>query len=64
MKSGLTDQSGIRLMLTPVLRPTELGMFTNGAASSWAAILIPPKQQSFSLSFYCHNNCLNVRIIF
>jgi hypothetical protein len=48
-------------MVTPKLRPIEIGILNVGAISAWPGILIPPAQESFKLTYYCKNNCLNVK---
>lgn len=50
------DSSGIRLHLTPVLRPNEAGIFVSGVAVS-PLHLIPPRQMEYATAGYCNPDC-------
>ncbi|XP_044004741.1 MOXD1 homolog 1 [Aphidius gifuensis] len=50
------DSSGIRLHLTPNLRPQEAGIFVTGMAVS-PLHLIPPKQKEYATAGYCTPSC-------
>ncbi|XP_011301507.1 MOXD1 homolog 1 [Fopius arisanus] len=50
------DSSGIRLHLTPVLRPNEAGIFVAGVAVS-PLHLIPPRQREYATAGYCSPDC-------
>ncbi|XP_063985800.1 MOXD1 homolog 1 [Diachasmimorpha longicaudata] len=52
------DSSGIRLHLTPVLRPHEAGIFVAGVAVS-PLHLIPPHQKEYATAGYCSPDCTN-----
>lgn len=54
----VNDSSGIRLHLTPELRPQEAGILVTGVAVS-PLHLVPPKQKAYATAGYCTPNCTN-----
>ncbi|XP_031837806.2 MOXD1 homolog 1 [Nomia melanderi] len=52
------DSSGVRLHLTPKLRPEEAGILVAGVAVS-PLHLIPPKQREYATAGYCTPHCTN-----
>ncbi|XP_076182197.1 MOXD1 homolog 1-like [Ptiloglossa arizonensis] len=54
----VTDSSGVRLHLTPKLRPQEAGILVAGVAVS-PLHLIPPKQKEYATAGYCTPHCTN-----
>ncbi|XP_076680206.1 MOXD1 homolog 1-like [Andrena cerasifolii] len=54
----VVDSSGIRLHLTPKLRPQEAGILVAGVAVS-PLHLIPPKQREYATAGYCTPHCTN-----
>ncbi|XP_071651989.1 MOXD1 homolog 1-like isoform X1 [Temnothorax longispinosus] len=54
----VTDSSGIRLHLTPKLRPQEAGILVAGIAVSPLHV-IPPKRQEYATAGYCTPHCTN-----
>ncbi|XP_076621804.1 MOXD1 homolog 1-like [Colletes latitarsis] len=52
------DSSGVRLHLTPKLRPQEAGILVAGVAVS-PLHLIPPKQREYATAGYCTPHCTN-----
>ncbi|XP_053974730.1 MOXD1 homolog 1 [Hylaeus volcanicus] len=52
------DSSGIRLHLTPNLRPQEAGILVAGVAVS-PLHLIPPQQKEYATAGYCTSHCTN-----
>lgn len=57
----VTDSSGVRLYLTPKLRPQEAGILVTGVAVS-PLHMIPPKQKEFATGGYCTPHCTNTVI--
>ena len=56
----IVDSSGIQFVVTPKLRPIEVGVFVVAAEPHWPGIIIPPGQDSFPMKFYANSKCLNV----
>ncbi|CAL7941350.1 unnamed protein product [Xylocopa violacea] len=54
----VVDSSGVRLHLTPKLRPQEAGILVAGVAVS-PLHLIPPKQKEYATAGYCTPHCTN-----
>ncbi|XP_017885001.1 MOXD1 homolog 1-like [Ceratina calcarata] len=54
----VVDSSGVRLHLTPNLRPQEAGILVAGVAVS-PLHLIPPKQKEYATAGYCTPHCTN-----
>ncbi|XP_017761618.1 PREDICTED: MOXD1 homolog 1-like [Eufriesea mexicana] len=54
----VVDSSGVRLHLTPKLRPEEAGILVAGVAVS-PLHLIPPKQKEYATAGYCTPHCTN-----
>lgn len=52
----VVDSSGVRLHLTPKLRPQEAGILVAGVAVS-PLHLIPPKQKEYATAGYCTPHC-------
>ncbi|XP_029175897.1 uncharacterized protein LOC114944249 [Nylanderia fulva] len=52
------DSSGVRLYLTPKLRPQEAGILVAGVAVS-PLHLVPPKQKEYATAGYCTPHCTN-----
>ncbi|KAK2589072.1 hypothetical protein KPH14_001907 [Odynerus spinipes] len=52
------DSSGVRLHLTPRLRPEEAGILVAGVAVS-PLHLVPPKQKEYATAGYCTPHCTN-----
>lgn len=55
------DSSGIRLYLTPKLRPQEAGILVTGVAVS-PLHMIPPQQKEYITAGYCTSHCTNTVI--
>ncbi|XP_072748696.1 MOXD1 homolog 1-like [Anoplolepis gracilipes] len=53
------DSSGVRLYLTPKLRPQEAGILVAGVAVS-PLHLVPPKQKEYATAGYCTPHCTNM----
>ncbi|XP_070166863.1 MOXD1 homolog 1-like [Polyergus mexicanus] len=53
------DSSGVRLHLTPKLRPQEAGILVAGVAVS-PLHLVPPKQKEYATAGYCTPHCTNM----
>ncbi|KMQ96820.1 moxd1-like protein 1 protein [Lasius niger] len=53
------DSSGVRLYLTPNLRPQEAGILVAGVAVS-PLHLVPPKQKEYATAGYCTPHCTNM----
>ncbi|KZC05639.1 PREDICTED: MOXD1 homolog 1 [Dufourea novaeangliae] len=54
----VVDSSGVRLHLTPKLRPEEAGILVAGVAVS-PLHLIPPQQREYATAGYCTPHCTN-----
>ncbi|KOC68651.1 MOXD1 like protein 1 [Habropoda laboriosa] len=54
----VVDSSGVRLHLTPKLRPEEAGILVAGVAVS-PLHLIPPRQKAYATAGYCTPHCTN-----
>ncbi|CAK9798814.1 MOXD1 homolog 1 [Anthophora plagiata] len=54
----VVDSSGVRLHLTPKLRPEEAGILVAGVAVS-PLHLIPPRQKEYATAGYCTPHCTN-----
>lgn len=52
------DSSGIRLHLTPKLRPQEAGILVAGVAVS-PLHMVPPQQKEYATAGYCTPHCTN-----
>ncbi|KAG7210089.1 hypothetical protein KM043_011660 [Ampulex compressa] len=52
------DSSGVRLHLTPNLRPQEAGILVAGVAVS-PLHLVPPRQKEYATAGYCTPHCTN-----
>ncbi|KAK0175590.1 hypothetical protein PV327_009330 [Microctonus hyperodae] len=59
MLTKAIDSSGVRLHLTPVLRPQDAGIFVTGVAVS-PLHLIPPQQKAYSTAGYCTTDCTDM----
>ncbi|KAK0078076.1 hypothetical protein PV325_003063 [Microctonus aethiopoides] len=59
MLTKAIDSSGVRLHLTPVLRPQDAGIFVTGVAVS-PLHLIPPQQKAYSTAGYCTSDCTDM----
>lgn len=57
-KTNMIDNSGLRMTVTPTLRPNEAGMLTVGAAVDESQV-VPPGLNNFVSKTYCHEDCLN-----
>ncbi|XP_034951630.1 MOXD1 homolog 1 [Chelonus insularis] len=55
-KRTAIDSSGVRLHLTPILRPQEAGIFVTGVAVS-PLHFIPPEQKQYATAGYCNTQC-------
>ncbi|XP_012270132.1 MOXD1 homolog 1 [Orussus abietinus] len=54
----VVDSSGVRLHLTPQLRPQEAGILIAGVAVS-PLHLVPPRQKEYATAGYCTPHCTN-----
>jgi len=54
----VTDSSGLRLFLTPKLRPQEAGILVTGVAVS-PFHMVPPQQKEYATVGYCTPHCTN-----
>lgn len=55
------DQSGVRLYLSPKLRPNEASILVAGTAVS-PLHLVPPQQKEYATAGYCTQHCTNAVI--
>lgn len=53
------DSSGIRVYLTPKLRPQEASILVTGVAVSPLHV-VPPKQKEYATAGYCTPHCTNM----
>lgn len=56
-KSGVIDNSGIRISLTKNLRPNDLGLLNLGLTTDFYNV-IPPNQKDFISKAYCSASCI------
>lgn len=52
------DSSGVRLHITPNLRPKEAGILVTGVAVN-PLHMIPPRQKEYATAGYCTGSCTN-----
>ena len=57
LRAGAIDDSGIRMTLTPTLRPQEAGLLEIGVQVNEFQV-IPPYQQAFVSKGYCAESCI------
>ncbi|XP_045193607.2 DBH-like monooxygenase protein 1 homolog [Mercenaria mercenaria] len=57
-KSDMIDDSGIRITITPTLRPQEAGMLELGHVVSYFQV-VPPGINNFVTKSYCSSQCLS-----
>ncbi len=60
---GVRDRSGIRMWLTPHLRPHDMAIIETGTIYS-PLMAVPPAQKSFVWNGHCPSSCTKVVSLF
>lgn len=62
LKTGIIDDSGVKLYLTEQLREHDLGLMLLGNDGNSMTLQIPPQSNEFTFTSICYPQCTQVCI--